>query len=156
MGHIVDNAVDVGPLCFPSVRSKTVIRSDTLLGNHVSCHRLLPSRTDSATTGKKLDAEGVVVWGHIHAFVVDVGPFLRLFRFTPSQQKASLLTSPQKRKNFHICYSPKMFPGKHSVAVKQFKRKSRFRLLRHIPHILVDDGALFPFSPSGTDTATVN
>ena len=110
MGHIVDNAVDVGPLCFPSVRSKTVIRSDTLLGNHVSCHRLLPSRTDSATTGKKLDAEGVVVWGHIHAFVVDVGPFLRLFRFTPSQQKASLLTSGNRNKSAFVT-APRCSPG---------------------------------------------
>ena len=102
MGRIVDNVVDVGPLCFLSVRSKTVIRSVTLLENHVSCHRLLPSGTDSATTGKKLDAEWVVVWGHIHAFVVDVGPFLRLFRFTPSQQKASLLTSGNRNKSAFV------------------------------------------------------
>ena len=95
--------------------------------------------------------------GHIDAFVVDAGPVFRLFRCTPSQQKASLLTSPQKRKNFHICFTAtEGSPGKHSVAVKQFKRERRFRLLGHIPHTLVDDGALFPFSPPGKDTTNVN
>ena len=34
-------------------------------------------------------------------------------------------------------------PGKHSVAVKHFKRERRIRLLGHIHHILVDNGALF-------------
>ena len=63
---------------------------------------------------------------------------------------------PRKLKNPHLFYSYGRFPGKHSVAVKQFKRERRFRLLGHIPHILVDDGALFPFSPSGTDTTSVH
>ena len=47
-------------------------------------------------------------------------------------------------------------PGKHSVAVKHFKRERRFRLLGHIPHILVDYGALFPFSLSEKDTTSVH
>ena len=47
-------------------------------------------------------------------------------------------------------------PGAHSVAVKQFKRDRRFRLLGHIHHVLVDDGALFTFSLSGTDATNVN
>ena len=46
----------------------------------------------------------------------------------------------------------KVPPGKHSVAVKQFKRERRFRLLGHIHHILVDDGALFPFMVSTQKT----
>ena len=83
--------------------------------------------------------------GHIDAFAVDAGSVFRLFRYTPSQQKASLLTSPQIRKNSHICFTAtEGSPGKHSVAVKHFKRGRRFRLLGHIPHTLVDDGALFP------------
>ena len=63
---------------------------------------------------------------------------------------------PKKLKNPHLFYSYGRFSGKHSVAVKHFKRERRFRLLNHIPHILVDDGALFPFSPSGTDTTSVH
>ena len=47
----------------------------------------------------------ILLVGHIHAFAVDAGPVFRLSRYTPSQQKASLLTSPQKRKNFHICFT---------------------------------------------------
>ena len=44
--------------------------------------------------------------------------------------------------------------GTHSVGVKQCKRERRFRFLGHIPHILVDDGALFAFSLSKTRKTT--
>ena len=115
---------------------------------------MLPSRTDSATTGKKLDAEGVVVWGHIHAFVVDVGPVLRLFRFTPSNRKLRYLLL-ETTINPHLLQRQDV-PGETFREVQQFKRERRFPLLGHIHHILVDDGALFPFSPSGKDTTNVN
>ena len=48
MGHIVDNAVDVGPLCFLSVRSTTHTRSVTFLEYHNYHHPLLPVKNDSA------------------------------------------------------------------------------------------------------------
>ena len=48
----------------------------------------------------------------------------------------------------HICFTATEGSpiGTHSVGVKQCKRERRFRFLGHIPHILVDDGALFAFS----------
>ena len=68
--------------------------------NHVArktwnwCHlgkpHLLPSRTDSATPRELFFAN------HIDAFVVHAGPVFLLSRFTPWQQKASLLTHPKK------------------------------------------------------------
>ena len=62
---------------------------------------------------------------------------------------------PQKRKNPHLRYRTKMLPGRYSVAVKQCKRERRFRLLGHIPHMLVDDGALFPFFSIRPETTSV-
>ena len=80
--------------------------------------------------------------GHIDAFAVDAGPVFRPFRYTPSQQEASLLTSPKSVKiSTFVLHLRKVPPGKPSVAVNQFKHERRFRLLGHIHHILVDDGA---------------
>ena len=65
---------------------------------------------------------------------------------------------PQEAKSalaFTLFYTYGMGPeGDPSVAVKQFKRERRFRLLGHIPHILVDDGALFPLLLSETRKTT--
>ena len=64
---------------------------------------------------------------------------------------------PKERNNPHLFYSYGRFPrGTHSVAVKQFKRERRFRLLGHIPHTLVDDGALFPLLLSEKKTTSVH
>ena len=54
---------------------------------------------------------------------------------------------PRKNVNIStfVLHLRKVPPGKPSVAVNQFKREHRFRLLGHIHHILVDDGAFFPF-----------
>ena len=103
MGHIVDNAVDVGSLCFLSVRSKTKTRSISFFDYHIYHHSLLPPKTDSANV-ETLTATEVAVWGHIDAFVVDAGPVFLLFRYTPSKLKASLLTSPKNLK-IHICFT---------------------------------------------------
>ena len=103
MGHIVDNAVDVGSLCFLSVRSKTKTRSISFFDYHIYHHSLLPPKTDSANV-ETLTATEVAVWGHIDAFVVDAGPVFLLFRYTPSRQRASLLTSPKNLK-IHICFT---------------------------------------------------
>ena len=92
MGHIVDNAVDMGSLCFLSVRSKTVTRSVSFFDYHIYHHPLRPIKTDSANV-EILTAREVAVWGHIDAFVVDAGPVFLLFQNTPNQQKASLLTT---------------------------------------------------------------
>ena len=91
--------------------------------------------------------------GHIDAFVVDAGPVFRLFRYTPWKQQASLLTS-ENRKTPHF-FQPEDVPRGPSVAVKKIERERRFRLLGHIPQILVDDGALFPFFLSGQETTSV-
>ena len=80
--------------------------------------------------------------GHIDAFVVDAGPVFLIFQFTPSRQKTSLLTS-EKSKNPHLLQNLDV-PRNTSVGVKYLNVRD-FRLLGHIPHFLVDDGALFPF-----------
>ena len=76
-----------------------------------------------------------------------VGQIFLFFNVTPWRQTASLLTSPEILK-IHICFTATEWVplGTHSVGVKQCKREHRFRFLGHIPHILVDDGALFAFS----------
>ena len=83
---------------------------------------------------------------HIDAFAVDAGPLFPIFQITPSRQKTSLLTAeksknPQSLQNHDI-------PRDTSVGVKYLNMRN-FRLLGHIPHILVDDETLcpFPFSP---------
>ena len=113
MGHIVDNAVDVGSLCFLSVHSKTVTHSVSFFDYHIYHRPVRPVKTDSANV-EILTASEVAVWGHMDAFAVDAGPVFLLFRCTPSQQKASLLTSPKILK-IHICFtategSPRRIP----------------------------------------------
>ena len=103
MGHIVDNAVDMGSLCFLSIRSETNTRSVSFFDYHIYHHPLRPVKTDSANV-EILTAREVAVWGHIDAFVVDAGPVFLLSRFTSSQLRASLLTSPKNLK-IHICFT---------------------------------------------------
>jgi len=62
MGHIVDNAVDVGSLCFLSARSKTITRSVSFFDYHIYHHPLRPVTTDSANV-EILTAKEVAVWG---------------------------------------------------------------------------------------------
>ena len=127
-----------------------VSRKTTSVAIHCCLPELIPQ-----SRGKIKMNEGVAACGP-NWCTSRAGPVFLLFRYTPSQLRASLLTSPKKLKNPHLFYSYGRSPGKHSVAVKQFKRERRFRLLHHIHHILVDDGALFTFSPSGTDTTSVH
>ena len=103
MGHIVDNAVDVGSLCFLSIRSKTNTRSVSFFDYHIYHRPVRPVKTDSANV-EILTAREVAVSGHIDAFAVDAGPVFLLFQYAPSQQKASLLTSPKNLK-IHICFT---------------------------------------------------
>ena len=62
MGHIVDNAVDVGSLCFLSARSKTITRSVSFFDYHIYHHPLRPVKTDSANV-EILTAKEVAVCG---------------------------------------------------------------------------------------------
>ena len=103
MDHIIDNVLDVRPLCFLPVRPKTVTRGVSFLECHTCHHPLPPFKTDPANL-ELLNAEGLLFVGHIDAFVVDAGPVFLPFRFTPWQQKASLLTSPKILK-IHICFT---------------------------------------------------
>ena len=84
--------------------------------------------------------------GLILAFVVDSGPVFRLFR---------LLTSPKTNKSTFVLQLRKV-PRDTFRSCKTIEREHRFRLLGHIPHILVDDGALFPFSLSETEPTSVH
>ena len=62
---------------------------------------------------------------------------------------------PRKLKNPHLFYSYGMGPPRDPFRnCKTIKREHRFRFLGHIPHILVDDGALFAFSLSETRKTT--
>ena len=94
--------------------------------------------------------------GLILAFVVDAGPVFLPFRFTPWQQKASLLTSPKTYKSTFVLQLLKGYFPDTFRNCKPFTREHRFRLLGHIPHALVDDGALFPFSLSETEPTSVH
>ena len=97
MGHIVDNVVDVGPLYFFLFAPKTVTRSVSFLENHICCHPLLPSRTDSATM-KKLNAEGVIFL-HLSSMP---GRFFFFFWFTPSPTE-SFVTYFDEKMELHNC-----------------------------------------------------
>ena len=82
-----------------------------------------------------------------------LGQFFVFSGILQATRKLRYLLPHKKRKiPTFVLQLRKVPPGKHSVAVKQFKRERRFRLLGHIHHILVDDGALFPFSLSGKKT----
>ena len=120
----------------------------------VAIHCCLPELIPQSRGKIKMN-EGVAACGP-NWCTSRAGPVFLLFRYTPNQLRVSLLTSPKKLKNPHLFYSYGRFPGKQSVAVKHFKRERRFRLPGHIHHILVDDGALFTFSLSGTDRTNVN
>ena len=158
MGHIVDNVVDGGSLCFLSVRFKTVTRSVTFLKNHTCCHRgkprcrknlkLMPSwkTTPAAFRNWFCDAKEVPVCGTYWCICrrcwVRVSSFSGILH--ANRKLRYLLPRKNVKISTFVLQLRKVPPGKHSVAVKQFKRERRFRLLGHIPHTLVDDGALFP------------
>ena len=93
--------------------------------------------------------------GHIDAFVVDAGPDFLVFQCY-SMTTDSFVTYYREILKIHICFTATEWVplGTHSVGVKQCKRERRFRFLGHIPHILVDDGALFAFSLSETRKTT--
>ena len=161
MGHIIDNAALRGvSLCFLSVRFKTVTRSVAFLENHTCWHRGTPrcpkileiaAIVENYTCclpelilQRRKSCSLRVILMHSSSML---GQIFLFFNVTPWRQKAALLTSPEILK-IHICFTATEWVplGTHSVAVKPCKRERRFRFLGHIPHILVDDGALFAFS----------
>ena len=68
-----------------------VVSNITPAANHCYLSTLIPQ-----SRGKIKKPMGLLLVGHIDAFVVDDGPIFLIPRYTPSRQKASLLTSPQK------------------------------------------------------------
>ena len=106
-----------GHFVFFLFESKTITGAVSFFDYHIYHHPLRPVKTDSANV-EILTAREVAVWGHIDAFVVDAGPVFRLFRYTPSQRKASLLTSPNNLK-IHICFTAtEGSPGETSRSCK--------------------------------------
>ena len=167
MSHIIDNVLDVGSLCFLSVRFKTVTRSVPFLENHTCYHRgkarcrknvkLLPSwkTTPAAFQNWFCNAERVVLcesyWCICRRWWARFSCFSGLLH---DDRKLRYLL-PRKLKNPHLFYSYGRVPlGTHSVGVKQCKRERSFHFLRHIHHILVDDEALLAFSLSETRITT--
>ena len=170
MGHIIDNAAprgvtlfSFGPLqnsytqcCFLGEPHLLPSRDTTLPKNtwnccHLGKPHLLPSRTDSATPKELFFAS------HIDAVVVDGGPDFLVFQCYSMTTESFVTYFPRNLKNPHLFYRYGRVPlGTHFVGVKQCKREHRFRLLGHIPHALVDDGALCPFSLSEKETTSVH
>ena len=62
MGLIVDNVLDVESLVFFLSAPNAVTRSVRSLERHICHHSFLTFKTDSATM-KKLNAEGIAVFG---------------------------------------------------------------------------------------------
>ena len=121
----------------------------------VAIHWCLPELIPQSRGKIKMN-EGVAACGSYRC-TCRAEPGFLLFQYTPSQLRASLLTSPKNLK-IHICFTATEWVplGTHSVGVKQCKRERRFRFLGHIPHTLVDDRALFPFSLSEKETTSVH
>ena len=150
MGHIIDNAALRGvSLCFLSIRSKTNTRSFAFLEYHIYHRPVRPVKTDSANVEYIKRRKSCSLRVILMQLSSMLGQIFLFFNVTPWRQKAALLTSPEILKT-HICFTATEWVplGTHSVGVKPCKRERRFRFLGHIPHILVDDGALFAFSLS--------
>ena len=120
-----------------SVRPKNRTRGVSFLKRRICCHPLLPPRTHSATAKNIKRQRGSLFFSHIRAFIVGAGPVFLLSRFTPSQQKASLLTSKKKKRKCAFLPAPRCSFEAHSVTTYHLNTR-RFRLLGHIPHNLVD------------------
>ena len=137
----------VGSLCFLSIRSKANTRSVGFLEYHIYHRPVRPVKTDSANVEYIKRRKSYSLRVILMQLSSMVGQISLFFNVTPWRQTASLLTSPEILK-IHICFTATEWVplGTHSVGVKQCKRERRFRFLGHIPHILVDDGALFAFS----------
>ena len=126
---------------------KTATRSERFFECHICYHSLLAFKVASATTKKIKRRKSCSLRVILMQLSSMLGQIFLFFNVTPWRQKAALLTSPEILK-IHICFTATEWVplGTHSVGVKQCKREHRFRFLGHIPHILVDDGALLAFS----------
>ena len=136
-----------GHFVFFPFAPKTVIRSVTFLETtSVAIHCCLPELIPQSRGKTKMN-EGVAACGSYRCTCRRWASFSS-FPVYSKPPKSFVTYFPKKLKNPHLFYSYGRFPGRHSVAVKQFKRERRFRLLGHIPHVLVDDGAFVPLLPS--------
>ena len=118
MGHIVDNVLDAGSLCFLSVRFKTVTCSVTFLETHACCHRgkprcpknlkLMPSwkTTPAAFQNWFCNAERVVLcesywcicrrcWASFSHFSIYSKPPENFVTYFRKKQKSTLVTEPR-------------------------------------------------------------
>ena len=139
----------MGSLCVLPTRPKNSLTqcwffwNTTPVTNHWCPPKLIPQ------IWKYKSPRGLLFLSHIDAFVVDAGPDFLVFQCYSMTTESFVTYFPRNLKNPHLFYSYGRVPlGTHSVGVKQCKREHRFRLLGHIPHALVDDGALCPFSLS--------
>ena len=135
----------VGSLCFLSIRSKTNTRSVGFLEYHIYHRPVRPVKTDSANVEYIKHRQSCslrVILMHMSSML---GQIFLFFNVTPWQQTASLLIS-ENRKNPHLL-QPQDVPRDTFRRCETIQRDRRFRFLGHIPHILVDDGALLPFCP---------
>ena len=91
-----------------------------------TCHQpLLPVKTDPANVKKKIKRRGgCCLWVTLmHLSSMPGHVFLFSGLLHDDKELRYLLLKTAKT---HICYSPKMFPGTHSVAVKQLNASAGF------------------------------
>ena len=147
----------MGSLCFLSVRSKNLSNAALVSCNTtpVTIHCCL--QNGSRKCGNKLNAEGVVVFGSYSRIC------RRCWASFSSSPVYSMTTDSFVTYYYTSRKSTFVTAPRCSVGVKQLnarcktiKRERRFRFLGHILHILVDDGALFPFILSDQDTTSVH
>ena len=146
MGHIVDNVLDAGSLCFLSGRSENRYTQRYFLEQPLLLPPLLPSGSGPNIAEKKINAEGVAVCGSHWCICRRCRATFSYFS-NYSKPPENFVAYCWKKQKSAIVTEPRYFPGA-SVGVKYLNMRN-FRLLGHIPHILVDDETLcpFPFSP---------
>ena len=169
MGRIVSNILHVRPLCFlfapkqllaslASSRTTSAaiagnhaagkdfpenLKTDAILENQICYLSKLPPRPR-----KKLNAEGIAVFGSYSCICRRCWTRFSSF-LVYSMTTESLVTYFWKPQKSTFVLQLRKVPRDTFRRCKTIKRRRRFRFLGQIPHILVDDGALFPFSLSG-------
>ena len=169
MGHIVHNILDVGSLCFlfapkqllaslASSRTTSAaiagnhaagkdfpenLKTGAILENHICYLSKLPPRPR-----KKLNAEGIAVCGSYSCICRRCRARFSSFLVYSITTESFVIYIPKNRKSASVLQLRKVPRGTFRNC-KTMKRERRFRFLGQFPRILVDDGALFPFSLSG-------
>ena len=131
-GHFVFSLLAPKQLLTVLVSLRTT--SAAITGNHTTgklenwCHRrkphLLPFKTDSATMNKIRRRGDCCFWVILMHLASMPGQVFFCSGLLHDNRELRYLFL--KTAKIHICYSPKMFPGTHSVGVKQLNASTVF------------------------------